>query len=443
MEFLNEKKIRRRYRLVFCFILITFVLLLINNFHKKVCESGKVLRIGVFTGSYWNRHNGNSYKILNDAIAEYEKKYPEVSVEYVSGITRDNYEEWLSEKMVLGDMPDVFFVPSGDFNVFLNIGAMKNLNGFIKKDTDFSESIFYEKTLLCGKNKNGQYAIPYECSPTMMMVNETLLDQNGIILEGKDWTWSEFYNICEKVCARTSTSIDQYGVINYGWKDAFTANKVKLFSKNAERCDFTGNNIYESIIFLERLAKLPQGRLTSATDFYKGIVAFEPMMFSTYRSYKARDFGTNNYTDFEWRYTTMPAGTSGDNISRLDTLCVAMSDDTPNPEEAWNFIKILTCSDKIQKEIFDYSEGLSPLRKVTENDELSKHMREEYGIILDKNIISEVMDNAEVQVKFLNQEDVEAEVGNAVNSILEANSNIQMEQIIWNRRINDYLKKLK
>ena len=70
-------------------------------------------------------------------------------------------------------------------------------------------------------------------------------------------------------------------------------------------------------------------------------------------------------------------------------------------------------------------------------------MREEYGIILDKNIISEVMDNAEVQVKFLNQEDVEAEVGNAVNSILEANSNIQMEQIIWNRRINDYLKKLK
>ncbi|MBR1892491.1 MAG: hypothetical protein IJ815_03035, partial [Lachnospiraceae bacterium] len=91
----------------------------------------------------------------------------------------------------------------------------------------------------------------------------------------------------------------------------------------------------------------------------------------------------------------------------------------------------------------DYSEGLSPLRKVTENDELSKHMREEYGIILDKNIISEVMDNAEVQVKFLNQEDVEAEVGNAVNSILEANSNIQMEQIIWNRRINDYLKKLK
>ncbi len=439
---INKVKTQRRYRLLISFVLMIAAFFIANDFRPIYKKNSKKLTIGAFTGSYWDLQNGHSYKILDEAIAEFKKRYPDVEITYISGITRDNYREWLAEQKAVGKMPDVFFVPSEDFNNFAQMGALMDLDGFIEKDRDFSSDKFYEKTLQSGYYKNSQFALPYECAPTLMMVNKTLLDENDVKLQDREWTWGDFYNDCEKVCRQTAEG-DHYGVINYSWKDAFAANNAELFNSKGTECDFTSTNIYEAILFLERISKLPQGRVTSAMDFYKGMVAFEPMLFSDYRAYISSEFSAQNYADFQWVYTTMPAGTSGKNASRLDTLNVAMSSDTQNSKEAWEFMKILTCSEGIQSKIFDYSEGISPLKAVTENDRIAEHMKEVYGVILDKEVLSSAMENAVTQNRFNNYEDAETEVSSAVNSILDAKSNIQMEQIIWNRRINNYLKKIK
>ncbi len=440
---LNKIKTQRRYRLLLSCLLILIAFFIATDFQPIGRKKTKKLVIGAFTGSYWDLQNGYAYKILDEAIEEYKKENPEVEVEYVSGITRDDYQEWLAEQMAQGKMPDVFFVPSDDFSNFAQIGAMMNLNTFIKKDKDFHLENFYKKTLQSGSYKNAQYALPYECAPTLMMVNKTLLREKEVKLSGKEWTWGDFYNACEKVGRQLETDTDQYGVINYGWQDAFAANNVKLFNSKGTECDFTSANIYEAILFLERLSKLPQGRVTSAMDFYKGRVAFEPMLFSEYRAYISSEFSAQNYADFDWSYTTMPAGTSGKNISRLDTLNVAMYSETRNPKEAWEFMKVLTASEKIQSKIFDYSEGISPLINVTEDPQIAAHVKESYGVTLDRDVISYAMENAVTDDKFNSYHDAETEVSSAVNSILDAKTNIQMEQIIWNRRINSYLKKIK
>ena len=70
-----------------------------------------VIRVGVFSDSYWGVQNGYSYQILENAIARYEEEHPGVRVEYVSGIIREDYSEWLSEQMMKGTVPDIFFVP--------------------------------------------------------------------------------------------------------------------------------------------------------------------------------------------------------------------------------------------------------------------------------------------------------------------------------------------
>ncbi len=123
----------------------------------------------------------------------------------------------------------------------------------------------------------------------------------------------------------------------------------------------------------------------------------------------------------------MPAGPSGKNISSLDTLLLAMNRRTRNEEYAWEFLKLLTYNEQIQSEIFDYSEGVSVLKRVTSD-------------FINQKILSDAVENAVAVPRFRDYDDAVAEVDRAVRDIINGNSNIGTELTIWNRTINGKLK---
>ena len=104
------------------------VLVLNDDYKKFLFRQETVLTIGVFSDSYWEVQNGYSYRILEDAIALFEKEHEGVKVEYVSGILKENYPEWLAEQMILGRGPDLFFIFGEHFNDLAEIGALKDLS---------------------------------------------------------------------------------------------------------------------------------------------------------------------------------------------------------------------------------------------------------------------------------------------------------------------------
>ena len=73
-----------------------------------------VLTVGVYAGSYWETPIGDCYQILDDAIALFQQRHPDVRVEYASGIPTDSYSEWLAEKILRGTEPDLYFVMPED-----------------------------------------------------------------------------------------------------------------------------------------------------------------------------------------------------------------------------------------------------------------------------------------------------------------------------------------
>ena len=77
-----------------------------------------------------------------------------------------------------------------------------------------------------------------------------------------------------------------------------------------------------------------------------------------------------------------------------------------------------------------------------EEEQMEEYVLDRYGVVLDRDVITYVMERAENENRFPDYEELETEVTTAVDSILEDKSNIRMEQIIWNRRINNYIKKL-
>ena len=117
-----------------------------------------------------------------------------------------------------------------------------------------------------------------------------------------------------------------------------------------------------------------------------------------------------------------------------------MSESTTQKELAWEFMKLLTADPQIQSEIFDYSAGISVLPEVTKSEETRRRIMQSTGTEFNLDILESAMEKSVSRTRFRGFDNAQEEVGLAVRSILESNSNIQMEQIIWNRTINNYLK---
>ncbi|SCW71662.1 multiple sugar transport system substrate-binding protein [Lachnospiraceae bacterium C10] len=401
----------------------------------------KVLTIGAFTGSYWDFQNGYSYHILDDAIKKFEKEHPDVQVRYASGVTREDYTEWLAEKMVDGKSPDVFFVPNEEYATFVQTKSMRRLDDLIQRDPGFSLKNFYEKAVESGQWNGYQYSIPYECSPTVMMVNRTLLSKAGISFPQREWTWDDFSAICQKI--QENPKMKNVSCVNgYGWQDAFLSNNTNVIRQNGTKCNFTGDRVYQSITFLENLKSITDKTRNIEADFYKGNVVFQPMLYSAYRANITSEYRLQKEGSFDWSYIAMPAGPSGSNCAMLDVLSLAVSTQTRYPKEAWELLKTLTYDRGIQSEIFSYTEGISPLRNVTQSQQIVAKLKRDEGVDLNLDVISFVMKNAKVREQYRNYDEIHNELTTAIEDILGNTANVQMEQIVWDRKINLYLKKI-
>lgn len=443
---MNTERYRRNIGAgILCGLLLVCAAVIWFDFHKAVFAGGeRELTIGVFSDSYWEVQNGYSYYILEDAVKLFEEQNPDVKVKYVSGILKEDYSEWLSEQLLMGEAPDLFFVLPEDFNDLAELGALKALSPFADADETFSKESFYSSAYVYGQFNNEQYALPYECAPKLMFVNKSILDQEGIAMPAGDWSWEDFYDICERVTRDTDGNgvPDQFGVVEYTWQDAFDSNGVELFSQNGDECFLSGSRVKDAVSFVDRLESLNSGYSITNREFDIGNVAFQPMSFSEYRAYKPYPLSVKKYSGFEWECIPMPAGPEGENISSLDTLLIAMNRNTRNEESAWEFMKLLTCSEQIQSEIFEYSEGVSVLKEVTNSEQTLVKMREhvEGTDILNHVILSDAVENAAAAPRFRDYDDAAAEVDRAVRDIIDGNSNISTALTIWNRTINRKLK---
>ena len=325
-----------------------------------------VLTVGVYAGSYWETPIGDCYQILDDAIALFQQRHPDVRVEYASGIPTDSYSEWLAEKILRGTEPDLYFVMPEDFNLLASAGALEQLDGFMAADSDFASSLYSAPCLQAGVFGGGQYALPHESVPTIMFVNKTLLEAQGIPLPDNQWTWEDFYDICARV---TDVEKRQFGVFGYTWLNALYSNGASLFSEDGESCYLADDKIQSAVQFAGELDNLNGGYTVTPRDFDLGRVAFRPFLFSEYRAYQPYPWRVKKYSSFEWDCVCMPSGPSGGNVSELHTMLLGISSRSGNQALAWELMKLLTADETIQNELYTYSHGISPVQRVAENRE--------------------------------------------------------------------------
>lgn len=434
---------KKRYRVILInisFVLIVFAFVYIMNRDKTV-----VLEVGIFAGSNWDVANANSYVIIDKAIERFEAEHDNVKIHYYSGILKEDYSEWFSQKLLLGKTPDVFVILSNDVNQFASLGVMKNLEELINRDDSLNKEDYFSTTLLSGEYNGVQYALPYETVPTMMFVNKTLLQKEGIAVPESDWTWEDLYNISKKITKDIDGDgiLDQFGTYNYDWLDAAHTNGTILFDEDNMEINLSDDKVIQAVKFTKQLNDLNQERKVTQEDFDSGNVAFMPLPFSEYRTYKTYPYKIKKYLSFQWDCITLPAGENGGNISEVNTLLMGISNKTANEGFAWEFLKLLTYDKEIQMDIFRYSQGASVLKEVTRSKEaeviLQEYMEESEKVI-DNELLSRVIEQGTIAPQILKYKEAISLATSDIQGIVENNKSIDSSLKILQRKINQYMK---
>ncbi len=418
---------------------------LFSTIRAAFSSNNITLELGVFVGSNWDVANANSYVIIDNAIEKFTSKYPNVNIQYYSGIPKDEYSEWMARKILKGEMPDVFMVLTEDFDKFSSLGIMKDLDELMIRDKDFSSDKFFSTPFNSGKYLGTQYALPFETVPTLMFVNKTLLKNEGISVPGLDWTWNDLYNICSRITKDKNGdgTPDQFATYGYDWRNAINTNNATLFNEEGTKAYFTDEPVVDSVRFAKKISDLTGGQKVSQSDFDRGNVAFMPLQFSDYRTYKTYPYKIKKYTNFQWDCITMPAGKNGDNISEVSTLLMGISSYTKQEKLAWEFLKQLTYDESVQMDIFRYSQGASVLKSVTDSKEaetIIQEYMEEGDIVIDSKMLSTVIEKGVNRPKFAKYQEAMALADNEISKIIEGNKNADTTLKLLQRNLNKFLK---
>ena len=338
-----------------------------------------------------------------------------------------------------GTEPDLYFVLPEDFDLLVSSGALAQLDEWIAGDPAFDTSAYYEPCLRSGQSEGRQYALPHESVPTIMFVNKTLLEANGIDMPDNSWTWEDFYNICERI---TNVSLHQYGVYGYSWLDAMYSNGASLFSEDGRSCYLAEENVLQAIQFTKRLGELNDGYSVTVRDFDVGRVTFRPLLYSEYRAYQPYPWRVKKYSAFQWDCVSMPAGPFGSNISELRTMMLGISSRTRHEELAWELCKLLSIDENVQRELYTHSHGISPLPAVAEDPELLLQIHHDIpeAIGFSPDMIHRIMSNAVVAPRF----DAYSQAMIMVESAIQEAAGNQLGQsgmLIAQSEINIFLNK--
>ena len=419
-------------------------LMLLTCFLGWYLTRPKVLTVGLFAGSNWNVPEGDSYALMEEAIKRFEAEHPGVKVKYVSGIRREDYSEWLAERLLKGEEPDIFVVPGADFELYASIGALAPLDRSMNKDTEFDPSVYYPMALEYGRWNGISYALPVGAVPTLMFVNKTLLAKEGIPIPGNDWTWQDFLRICKAVTKDTDGDgrLDQFGVYDYTWRKAALTNDVKIFSADGRNANFMSKNMEEVLYFMDELHAVSQGQEVTAKDFDMGRVAFRPFTFAEYRTYKPYPWRIKKYSSFEWDCIKLPAGPSGHNSSIMQTLIMAISARTSEPRLSWELLKTICYDPAIQELMLTKSQGLPVRRDVVESPQAQQLFTaatpgsEEMNL----KIVSQVMDDSMTEPKFPRYKEAMNLADHKLLHIVQENMSLSSALSQVQKEINAYLQ---
>lgn len=132
--------------------------------------------------------------ILKPILAEFERKNPDIKVEFVH--IPQNYFQKIHLLFASNLAPDVFFINNLYLPIYANAGVLEELNA--------TPDAFYKKSIKALSYNGKLYAIPRDVSTLVVYYNKDIFKRYKVNLPNKYWTFNDFLILAKKLTKDTN-----------------------------------------------------------------------------------------------------------------------------------------------------------------------------------------------------------------------------------------------
>ncbi|NHN29082.1 sugar ABC transporter substrate-binding protein [Paenibacillus sp. S3N08] len=157
----------------------------------------------------------------NKTIAEFEKKNPDIKVEFVGLSEKNDSQEGLKKLDLLAasgeDLDVIMFSNAAYMSQRASIGLLEPMDEMIKKEGITPKDEYKIDTSVDGK----YYALPGKYIEYLVLLNKQMLDDAKLPVP-TDWTWAEYMDYAKKLTKGDGPS-KQYGTyLHNNWAEYYT-----------------------------------------------------------------------------------------------------------------------------------------------------------------------------------------------------------------------------
>lgn len=167
---------------------------------------------------------------LKESVQKFEQLHPDIHVEIkeyfdamkskqdasgrimqnVSLLEVEKYVQSMTTQILSGKASDLIATDFLPKDKFVNKKVFADIGEWMKQDSAFDKNKYY---LFSSQSGNGPYVVPVSFSPDgMVQVNKKLLDQAGISIDDKTWTWDQIGDLSKKLKEKAGPNV--YAFLN-------------------------------------------------------------------------------------------------------------------------------------------------------------------------------------------------------------------------------------
>lgn len=269
------------------------------------------------------------------------------------GSETSSYQDVLKTEIGAGTAPDVFWIPGTDIADFATRGLILDMRTLANNTSGYKDADFYPEPMYhltynpqTGKAGDSLWGLPRDVSTFALYINLDLINEAGapdpreLAAQGQ-WTWDAFYGVAEKVNALGS---DIYGYGANAWWGPYgvwlNAAGGGFFNADRTACALDSDASIKGLEFQRSLydagLAVPYGE-DSEPPFLAGRVG----MFQNGRWATP---GARSSANFNWDVVELPTGPDGMG-NWLFWGAYVVNAKTPNPQQAWELVQLLTTAE--------------------------------------------------------------------------------------------------
>ncbi len=401
------------------------------------------------TITFYHTMGSNLSEVLNQYITEFNKLYPNITVEATQIGGYDDVRDQISTEITVGNQPNIAYCYPDHVALYNLAGAVAALDNLIDSEIpvtradgtteilglteaekdDFIDG-YYEEGRQFGDGL--MYTLPWSKSTEVLYYNKTFFDQNGLTVPK---TWDDMEELCRAIKEIDPTSIPLGYDSEGNWFITMTEQLGSPYTSATEPHYLFNNDTNKA--FVKRFREWYQkGYVTTQTIYgaytsglftaESGTKSYMSIGSSAGATHQRPTADADGNYPFEVGIATIPQVDPANPkvISQGPSVCIFSKS---NPQEviaSWLFVKFMTTSVEFQAE-FSMTSGYVPvLKSVADNESYKEFVAKadggDYIAALSAKICLEQEDAYYTSPAFNGSSEARSQVQNIITTSLPA-----------------------